>query len=195
MNLLIRPIVAWLALCMCLLLLAGCASALPKSNQDMTSGFKDFKDVKKNFDAVVPGTTKVTELKKLGFDPKTTPNVRRLSYPDLLSVFLPNPSIRIQDQAPAVRHCFEEREHCYGIQMNPSFQHSKRIGNAFLDVFGFKRTTHVTGWSFKAMFVVLDDTVVYKLWSGEPSIDTTSQVKNPLGPLQSLTIPGPSLQW
>ncbi len=63
---------------------------------------------------------------------------------------------------------------------------SKRHGNLFLDVFGFDRKTHVSGWRFKGLILMEDDLVVYKLSSGEPQISSDEIQVKPLGPLQEL---------
>lgn len=151
------------------------------------TGFDAFNAVRGQYDQVNPGKTKVADLAALGFDPDKTPNVRRLSYPELIAVFLPNPSVRMQDQAPEVRRCFARREHCYGLQLRPEELKNRRTGNLLADVFGFRRETHFTGWYFNALFVVQDEIVVYKLWSGESNIFRTDLQKNPLGPLQNIT--------
>ena len=62
----------------------------------------------------------------------------------------------------------------------------KRYGNVFLDVFGFKKYSHITGWTFKALIIVKDDTVAYKLRSGEPNLNRFERKLKPLGPFQEL---------
>ncbi len=167
--------------------LGGCAFLLPRSDVTTESLFSEFLEVQANYEKIVPGKTKVAKLAEFGFDPIVATNVKRLSYPELMVVFLPNPSLRLADVDPTVRRCFAKRDRCYGLQMRPRELHNKRVGNAFLDIFGFRRETHTRGWNFKALFVVLDDTVVYKLWSGEANVFKTVLEKNPLGPLQNVT--------
>ena len=44
----------------------------------------------------------------------------------------------------------------------------QRLGNSSLDVAGFKKEILQEGWTFQAVFIIHDDIIVYKLWSGEP---------------------------
>jgi hypothetical protein len=75
---------------------------------------------------------------------------------------------------------------CVGYQMEPSKIDQKREGNFLLDFLNFKRNKVTTGWKFSALIVVIDDTVVYKQWDGQPKIEMTDARTNPLGPLQSM---------
>ena len=70
--------------------------------------------------------------------------------------------------------------------MQPQIISNKRYGNFFLDVLNFRRKSRESGWRFRALFIVVEDIVVYKLWGGSPVIDELSETKNPLGPLQDL---------
>ncbi|MDH5299663.1 MAG: hypothetical protein OEV91_11660, partial [Desulfobulbaceae bacterium] len=60
-----------------------------------------------------------------------------------------------------------------------------RYGNVVLDLFNFRRKTKLTGWEFKAIIVMKQGLVTYKLWGGKPKIDENRDSKNPFGPLQS----------
>jgi len=62
----------------------------------------------------------------------------------------------------------------------------KRHGNLLLDVFGFKRLTHQSGWRFKGLILIKDNVVVYTLASGEPDISHEDANIKPLGPFQDL---------
>ena len=48
----------------------------------------------------------------------------------------------------------------------------------------FHRFGQVQGWSFRPVFVLIDDVVVHKVSNGEPNIRRVEDKKNPLGPLQ-----------
>ncbi len=63
---------------------------------------------------------------------------------------------------------------------------AKRFGNLALDILGFKRNTKTTGWRYKALVIVKDDVVAYKIRSGEPNVDRVEKKSRPLGPLQEL---------
>jgi hypothetical protein len=70
--------------------------------------------------------------------------------------------------------------------MDLDLTNNKRFGNLALDIFGFNRKTKTTGWTFKALIIVKDDIVAYKIRSGEPNVDRLEQKTKPLGPLQEL---------
>jgi hypothetical protein len=42
------------------------------------------------------------------------------------------------------------------------------------------------GWNFKALIIIKDDVVTYKLRSGQPNVDRFEKKTKPLGPLQEL---------
>ena len=55
-----------------------------------------------------------------------------------------------------------------------------------LDLFGFRRKTKISGWEFKAIIVLKNDLVVYKISGGKPKVDELLDEKKPLGPLQNI---------
>lgn len=130
-------------------------------------------------------TTK-EELKELGFDPYTQPNIRILSYLDIIQRFMPNDSITLDDLDAAVSFCIKSRDKCLAYEAQPQRTKSKRVGNVALDMMTFKRRTLASGWSFYALILINDGVVVYKVWSGEPFISGEKIRNNPLGPLQGI---------
>jgi len=171
-----------------LLLCAGCASVLPTETNVAKSKWTSFEAVQADFDKIVPQKTSVDDLKKLGFDPFAQPNIKILNYTDLVQRFLPNASVTKADLPEAIRLALDAKEKAQAYEIDLESLQIKRFGNAFLDVFGFRRKARTTGWNYKALFVVKDEMVVYKLWSGAPSIDKTSDKKKPLGPLQEIDL-------
>ena len=167
-----------------LLMLASCSSTLPKGGAKTKSQWSTFEEAKASYDKVVLYETLTTDLQELGFDPYSTPNVRILSYLDIIRKFSPNDSVKPDDLPPSVRTCLAAREACLAYEATPSVNISKRVGNVFLDLLRFKRERIETGWNFKALIVIDHDIVVYKIWSGVPLIDQEVTRKNPLGPLQ-----------
>ena len=169
-----------------MLLLTGCASLFSSTSSISETKWKNYSEVDGAFAVIQSGHTTVADLKMLGFDPGTSPNVKVLTYVDVMGIFMANPSITKAELHPAVRECIEamERGHAYEVQL--SDVRTKRHGNLFLDIFGFKRTTHESGWRFRGLILLKDELVVYKLASGEPSISREEQRKKPLGPLQEL---------
>jgi len=177
---------------MCLLYLAlvltttGCKSLFSSTSHRSRTPWENFDEAQVAYDKVIPHKTTLTELKGLGFDPFTTPNVKILTYLDLIQRFIPNSSISIQDLQPDVRDCIESKDCCHAYEMELDLTDSKRYGNLALDVFGFNRKTRTSGWRFKALVIVKDDVVAYKLRSGEPNVNRLEQKKKPLGPLQEM---------
>ncbi len=138
--------------------------------------------------ALVLTTTgcRASELRTLGFDPVSTPNVKILTYLDLIQRFIPNASISLKDLQPDVRDCIESKDCCHAYEMELDMTNNKRFGNLALDIFGFDRRTKTSGWTFKALIIVKDDVVAYKIRSGEPNVDRIDRRTKPLGPLQEL---------
>lgn len=168
----------------------ACSSVLPREKEETLSPWPTYEDARTSFDKILPGKTKVDQLGELGFDPKQTPNVTRLTYIDLLPRFLPNQSINLEHIAPPVSACILAREDCYGLEFKPGEIDRKRFGNAFLDIFGFKRRTRTTGWRFNGLILINGDLVVYTLAGGEPNINQVDTRKRPLGPLQEIDVRG-----
>ena len=180
------------AFAMCLLCLAlvstttGCKSLFSSSAQRTRTPWQNFDEAQTSYEKVVPHKTTISELKELGFDPNTTPNIKILTYLDLIQRFIPNSSITLNDLQPDVRSCIESKDCCHAYEMELDMTDSKRYGNLALDVFGFNRKTKTTGWRFKALVIVKDDVVAYKIRSGEPNVDRLERKTKPLGPLQEL---------
>jgi len=175
-------------------LLAGCASwgVLPSTTETTETPFQTYKSAEDAFNQVKPFVTTTRELKARGFDPYSTPNIKMLNYLELLPRFLPQQSIRMEDLDPAVQGCLTAREACQGWLAEPSISSKDRTGNVALDVLGFERETTSTGWKASMLLLVQNGVVVYKLWSGTPSILEVKTEKRPLGPLQDLSGPAAS---
>ncbi|MEW6500798.1 MAG: hypothetical protein ACOY8P_12290 [Thermodesulfobacteriota bacterium] len=165
-------------------LLAGCSTMLPVSKTDVESTWESFEQAKEAFDRITPYQTTRLDLTALHFDPFKTPNIEILTYLDIVQHFMPNTSIRVEDMDLGVQECIRAGERCQAYVIKVKKIRSERHGSVFLDLFRFKRQTHQTGWQFTALLVMVDDVVVYKLWSGKPQIDEELYRKNPLGPLQ-----------
>lgn len=176
----------------CLLFLAlvlttsGCRSLLPSEDRRPRTPWTNFNDAEAAFDKIVPHKTTVADLKDLGFDPHTTPNVRILTYLDLINRFIPNDSISLNDLQPDVRACIESKDCCHAYELQLDVVRNKRYGNVVLDVFGFRKKSHITGWKYNALIIVKDDVVAYKLRAGEPNVNRYEKKVKPLGPFQEL---------
>jgi len=169
-----------------MLLTAGCRSLFSSSQSTTVSRWKSYDDVEAAFQKITPHQTTVLDLRLLGFDPKGSPNVKILTYMDIVQTFMPNPAIHKQDLPDAVRECIAAKEKSFAYLVELHDIRDKRHGNLFLDIFGFKRQTHESGWRFKGLILINGDLVVYKLSSGEPRVASEDKKVKPLGPLQEL---------
>lgn len=62
-----------------------------------------------DYDDLRPGITPVSQMPRLGFD---TDRAMRLSYLGMIEQFMPGDSFDFDALAPAVRDCFQARDHC-----------------------------------------------------------------------------------
>ena len=170
-----------LAFCAGLLLQLGCTAFLPSARDIVESPWHSYAEAKGAFDRIVVDKTTIEDLKGLGFDVATTPNVKVLSYLDVAAMVQPIP---IADLDPGLQTCLRARENCRAFIFEPQRTYTKRIGSFWLDVLNFRRRSHETGWRFKALIVFVDHHVAYKLSSGDPQINHFRDQRNPLGPLQ-----------
>jgi|SRR6185503_17491467 hypothetical protein len=168
------------------LLSSGCRSVLPSEDRRPRTPWTNFNDADAAFDKIVPHKTTVADLKDLGFDPHATPNVRIITYLDIINRFLPNNSLKLDDLQPDVRACIESKDCCHAYEINLDITNNKRYGSVVLDIFGFNKKTHVTGWSYRALIIVKDEVVTYKLRAGEPNVNKYERKTKPLGPFQEL---------
>jgi len=168
------------------LVLTACSGMLPNAKQAVSTPWSDFEGAKSSYDQIIPFATTMQTVRDLGFDPYKTANMKVLNQAQVVNAVLPSP---LQDPSTipkGIADCMRVQDGCVGYLMEPSKIDQKREGSFFLDFLNFRRNTVTTGWKFSALIVVIDDTVVYKQWHGEPKIETTDQRTNPLGPLQSM---------
>jgi hypothetical protein len=168
-------------------MLTGCASLLPSTKITIQSPWEDFDGAKLTYEKVVPGVTNVADLKKLGFDPFVVPNIRIMTATEVVNIFLPNPSIKMEDLDPGIQKCIESKDRCTAYQILPSMLNTNRIGNFWLDLFTFKRHTVNTGWEFRGLLTIVDEVVTYRdPPGGRPLIHTDQVDVKPLGPIQEI---------
>jgi hypothetical protein len=162
----------------------GCANLLPSGKAMSESAWKEYANAREAFDKIEVGKTTEDDLKQLGYDVKTSPNVKILNYLDITAQVQ---SIPLQELDPGLQACIRARAGCRAYVFEPTRIYSKRVGNFWLDLLNFRRKTHETGWRYKALIVFVNHHVCYKLSSGEPKVDTWQDQINPLGPFQSAT--------
>ncbi len=177
----IAVIILLLILC---ILVSGCSSLLPSTRKDTKSPWNSYEEAKAAFDQIVPYKTTSEDLKKLGFDPFNTPNIALLTYMDVVQRFMPNPSITLRELDAGLQDCLSSKESCRAYDLGLKKISDKRFGNVMLDLFGFRRKTKISGWEFKAIIVLKNDLVVYKISGGKPKVDEL--LDEPLGPLQNI---------
>ena len=162
----------------------GCTTLLPSASSDTPERFVNFEQAKAAAERVVGRQTTVEELKALGFDPVTRPNVTLIPYPEIVAKLAPYPGVPVEQLDPGIQQCIREQSACRGYQFHFERQDRKREGNFFLDFLNFKRDTYVTGWWFDALIVVSDGLVLFRNYGGQAATDRVEKQSNPLGPLQ-----------
>ncbi|KAF1066363.1 MAG: hypothetical protein GAK45_01946 [Pseudomonas citronellolis] len=163
--------------------LSACGSLLPSERAESQSPFIDYRDAEHRFDAVTPGKTTRSQLFALGFDPLAQGNAKMLSFIDVRLLFI-QPNIPIDYLPDGLVNCLQAKDHCTGYAFDFIKTDSQRVGSFWADIFNFRKRRQVQGWSFRPVFVLVDDVVVHKVANGEPNIRRVEDKRNPLGPLQ-----------
>jgi hypothetical protein len=165
------------------LLVAGCAGLLPKSRSEVSSGWNSFEEARAAIEAIAPGRTTAAELRALGIDPYASPNVQLLTFSDIALRFPLNLPPERLDQG--LRQCLEAGKACSGYSISVRDVKRDRVGGFWQDTLGFKRVVDVSGWSFNALVLVVDERVVYTLYGGQPNLREQEVTRQPLGPAQN----------
>ena len=181
----LRTFADWVLLLGAAAVVTGCVSVLPTTTTKNQGKWGSYAEARLAYDSILDGKTRTAELKALGFNPDEMPNMRVLNYVDVVNQF--GSAFRLQDLPDGVKACVTARERCTGYVLELRQVKAKREGSIPADLFGFKKNTHTTGWAFQAMVILVDEVVVYKLWSGTPKIEGYERTVNPLGPMQSMT--------
>lgn len=169
-----------------LLLTTGCQSMFISRQSTTLTQWTNWDQVNLAFNKIAPNHTTTTDLQTMGFDPKVTPNIKIMPYVDIMPLFMPNPNIHMDDLPVGVRVYVQAKKGNIAYLVELENVKEKRHGNLILDVFGFKRLTHQSGWRFKGLILIKDETVVYTLCSGEPDISQEDSNIKPLGPFQEM---------
>lgn len=172
--------ILWLFLA---LTLGGCGTLLPSERAEVLSPFNDYLDAEIRYSQAVPGTTTRSELFSLGFDPVTQGNGKMLSFIDLRVMFV-QPNVPIAYLPDGLVKCLEAKDRCIGYAFDFNKTDTQRVGSFWADVLNFRKKREMQGWAFRAVFVMVDDTLVHKVSNGEPNIRRYEVKRNPLGPLQ-----------
>ena len=182
MRMMLR-IFPWAVVAACIAL-SACTSLLPRSSSRTPGAFENFDSARDAVQRIVPLQTRFSELKDLGFDPDAGANVTLIPYPDIVARLAPYPGLTLQQLDPGVRKCVEDQAACRGYLFHFERQGRRRTGSFWLDFLNIRRVTEITGWSFDALVIVSNGTVLFRNFAGQPQIDRLERQSNPLGPLQ-----------
>jgi hypothetical protein len=167
--------------------LSGCASLLPHGQSEDVSPFPTFEAAREALDRIEPYRSNVDGLKALGFDTSASTNVREVPYPQLIAHLVETPYLPLADLDAGIRECIAVRERCRAYEFRFSRIKRERQGDFVADLLNFRRVTRTSGWRFEGVVLVRDDgLVLFRNHAGEPHIESTEDLRNPLGPLQSL---------
>ncbi|MFN0300696.1 MAG: hypothetical protein ACKVQU_10110 [Burkholderiales bacterium] len=165
-------------------LIVGCTTLLPRSANVTEVTWATFEDAQAAIESLTPFETHKVALTGAGLEPYANPAITLLTYSDIVQRFAAGSAIRSEDLDPGIRECLIRGRACIGYAVNAKHMHRERTGNFFLDALNFRRETEVTGWSFNAVVLLVDDVVVYRRFGGQPRIRERETTQNPLGPLQ-----------
>ncbi|HET7731510.1 MAG TPA: hypothetical protein VFK48_15915 [Usitatibacter sp.] len=164
-------------------LACGCAELLPKSQAEVSSRWHSFEEARDAIERIQPGKTTTDELRAAGIDPYISANVQILTFSDIALRFPLNvPADRLDH---GLRQCLEAGKACTGYSISVRDVKRDRVGGFWQDAFGFKRITDVSGWSFNALLLLVDERVVYTLYGGQPNLREQEITRQPLGPVQN----------
>lgn len=166
------------------LLLAGCAGMLPRGSTDTPSPFASYDDAQRAAERIRPFETRTADLSAMGFDPQQGKNVTVIPYPEIVARLAPYSGTPFDQLDPGIRACIAAQGGCRGYAFTFRREDARREGSFLADFLNVRRVTHVTGWTFQALVVVSDGTVLFRSVGGEPNVERVERRTNPLGPLQ-----------
>ena len=178
------------------LALAGCATLLPTGQQQLPSRWHSYDEAKASIEAIVPGTTRATDLNAMGLDPYVDHNIQLLTYSDVVLRFPLGSGVAAEQLDAGLRECLAAGKACTGYAIAARDIERDHTGPFLQDALGFKRVIETRGWTFNALVLLVDDRVVYTLYGGQPNLYEREVTRQPLGPAQNLgeSIPMPALR-
>ena len=180
----LRACAAAAALALLVGLASGCQSLLPDAASRTDVEWQSYEEAQQTIESIVPYRTTKDDLAAMGLDPGKNAAITILSYSEILQRFAAGSALRPEDYDRGIRDCLLAGKNCVGYSLQIRRVHKERVGNFWLDSLNFRRETDITGWSFNALLIMVDDTVVFTLYGGQPRIREQERVRNPLGPLQ-----------
>lgn len=195
MNIPTNPVASWcgpkrvvsmvVAATLALSGLGGCTTLLPRSSDSTRVPWASFDEARTALERIEPQRSRREELLADGFDPYTNPSATILSWPDLLQRFASAHAINGDALDHGLLQCLRAGHRCSGLLITVRKTRRDRVGNFWTDSLAFHREILLTGWTFNALIVFVDDIVVYRAFGGQPKIEEISISRNPLGPLQA----------
>ncbi len=164
--------------------LTGCVALLPSTHTEVVSKWTSYDDAANSISAFVPYQATRQDVHAQGLDPHSNPAITVLHFADVLQKFTAAAMIRTGDVDRGVRDCLHAGKQCSGYAISVKKRSGHRDGSFWLDSLNFKRETTTEGWSVEALLVFVDDSLVYELIGGQPTIHEYEVRRNPLGPLQ-----------
>lgn len=165
-------------------LVAGCQALLPTGSDATQVEWHSFDEARSAVEAIEPFVTHKSTLIDNGFDPLRNPAVTILTYPEIVQRFAAGTALRPDEYEAGIRNCLAAGKSCSGYSILVRRIRRERVGNFWLDSFAFRREVNVTGWTFTALILFVDDLAVYKTFGGQPNFHEQQITRNPLGPLQ-----------
>ncbi len=150
----------------------------------MPSPFQEYSEAQAAIEKVIPFQTRTNDLRGLGFDPEQGRNVTMIPYPEIVARLVPYSGVPLSELDPGIRQCILAKSDCRAYVFHFERQNRKREGGFWPDFLNIRRETRVTGWTFDAMVVVSNGTVLFRNHSGQAHTVRVDKQTNPLGPLQ-----------
>ena len=182
----LAPLIAAICRLALIAVLSGCSGMLPKTETATETPWRSFDEALRMYETITPAQTTTADLRAMGLDPFAQDNITILNYADLIRRFSVPGSNSLADLDAGLRQCIEAKQDCRGYEIEQRETRLDRTGNFMLDWLNFRRITKTTGWRFTATLVINSGLVVYKVWSGQPSIREVEDRRNPLGPAQGI---------
>lgn len=163
----------------------GCATLLPRANNQEPSRFSSYEAARATFEQIVPYQTSLEDLSRLGFKVDRSANLERIPYPQWIN-WLMGQNAPHDEADPGIRDCMAAQVECQAYVFRFSRVDSERRGSFLADFFNFKRNTYVHGWRFEGTVLVRGHVVLFRTDRGQPWIELYENRTNPLGPFQSM---------
>jgi hypothetical protein len=128
-------------------------------------------------DVVIVG---LIEPKDSGIHPFLSRNITLLTYSDIVLRFPLGASVPEKKLDSGRRECLSPGRCCTGYTITVREMERNRTGDFWLDSPNFYRQVDVSGWSFNALILLVDDKVVYTPYGGQPMIREQEVNRQPL---------------